>query len=110
VVEFSTEKPVKLLIGYFRDDHRRYAHAPILEKDASADLYGQAEPVLLNAIKIKGMPAVNIHSYSFAAGQHKLLLPKGMCLVLGFTDSTIKQRNAGLSAAGADVAMDWMFY
>lgn len=110
VVEFSTEKPVKLLIGYFRDDHRRYAHAPILEKDASADLYGQAEPVLLNAIKIKGMPAVNVHSYSFAAGQHKLLLPKGMCLVLGFTDSTIKQRNAGLSAAGADVAMDWMFY
>ena len=109
-IEFETTGSVKLLVGYFRDDHKRYAHPPMLETDASANLYGQAEPVLINALSIAGMPAVNVHAYSFEAGHHKLLLPKGVCLVLGFTDTAIKQRNAGLSASGVEETMDWMFY
>jgi len=82
----------------------------MLETDASANLYGQAEPVLTNAIRFKGLPVVNIHSYSFEKGQHKLLLPKGLCLVIGFTNSTITSRNAGLAGTGAEETMDWMFY
>jgi len=109
-IEFETEQPVKLLIGYFRDDHRRYAKPPMLETDASANQYGQAEPVLTNAIRFKGLPNVNVHSYSFGKGHHKLLLPKGMILVLGFTSDEIKVRDTGWGGTGDESTMDWMFY
>lgn len=108
-IEFETNKPVKLLVGYYRDDHRRFAKAPMLETDASANLYGQAEPVLFNAIRIDGLPAVNVHAYQFEAGKHKLLLPKGLIMVIGFTNADIKQRNAGMVGTGKVETMDWMF-
>ena len=64
---FETNAPVKLLVAYFKDDQKKYAKAPKLEIDASANDYGQAEPVLTNAIHINGMPLANIHAYSFPA-------------------------------------------
>lgn len=108
VVEFTTDKPVNLLVGYFRDEQNKYAQAPKLETDASANDYGQAEPQLMAAINIKGMPLVNVHCYQFPKGTHKLLLPKGMLLLLGFTNDTVAARNVGLS--GSDEAIDWLFY
>ena len=54
------------------------------------------------------MPLANVHAYSFPAGRHTLRLPTGMALVLGFTDSEVKARNAALD--GTDDAMDWLFY
>jgi hypothetical protein len=110
VIEFETSEPVQLLIGFFRDDQKRFAKAPTLETDAAANLYGQAEPVLTNALRIDGLPAVNIHAYSFEIGHHKLLLPKGLCLVIGFTNADISPRNAGLAGTGDEETMDWMFY
>ncbi len=107
-LEFDCTEPVNLLVGYFKDDQKKYAKAPKLETDASANEYGQAEPVLTNAIHLDKMPLANIHSYHFEPGSHSLLLPKGYTLVLGFTSDEIKQRNASL--AGADEAMDWLFY
>jgi len=109
-IEFESKKPVDLLVGYFRDDQRKYAKAPTLETDASANLYGQAEPVLTNACRIDGLPAVNVHSYSFEAGHHKLLLPKGLCLILGFTSNDIVPRNVGLTGSGVENVCDWLFY
>lgn len=108
-VEFETDKPVKLLVGYYRDDHRRFAKAPTLETDASANLYGQAEPVLFNAVRIEGLPTINVHAYHFDAGNHKLLLPRGLLMVIGFTNAEIKQRNAGLTGTGKDESVDWLF-
>jgi hypothetical protein len=107
-IDFTTDRPVKLLVGYFRDDQMKYAKAPKLEIDASANDYGQAEPVLTSALRISGLPQVNVHAYHFTAGHHSLLLPKGLLLVLGFTADTIKSREVGL--AGADEAIDWLFY
>lgn len=107
-LDFTCQSPVKLLVGYFRDDQKKYAKAPVLEVDATANEYGQAEPVLTNAIRIDGLPLANVHTYNFSAGSHKLLLPKGYALILGFTDSAITSRNAGL--AGPEETMDWMFY
>ena len=66
---FETNAPVKLLVAYFKDDQKKYAKAPKLEIDASANDYGQAEPVLTNAIHINGMPLANVHAYSFPAGK-----------------------------------------
>nr|MBP7471627.1 hypothetical protein [Prevotella sp.] len=107
-IEFSCKSPVHLLVGYFRDDQIKYAKAPKLETDASANDYGQAEPQYTSAIRIDGMPQVNVHKYDFASGHHTLLLPKGIILVLGYTSDDIKPRDAGLS--GADQAIDWLFY
>lgn len=107
-IEFECNAPVELLVGYFRDDQKKFAKAPKLETDASANEYGQAEPKFTNALRIEGMPIANVHAYGFKAGKHKLLLPKGYTLVLGFTDGKITPRNAGL--AGNSETMDWMFY
>lgn len=107
-IEFDCAEPVKLLVAYFKDDQKKYAKAPKLETDASANEYGQAEPVLTNAIHLDKMPLANIHAYNFKPGHHTLNLPKGYALVLGFTSSDIKSRNVAL--AGTDEAMDWLFY
>ncbi|MCD8165487.1 MAG: glycoside hydrolase family 20 zincin-like fold domain-containing protein [Bacteroides sp.] len=107
-LEFETKEPVKILVGYFRDDQRKYAKKPTLETDASANDYGQAEARLTNAIRLKGLPLADIHAYNFPAGKHTLFLPKGYLLVTGFTTADITQRNAGL--AGAEETMDWLFY
>lgn len=110
-LSFETSRPVSLLVGYFRDDQRKYAKAPTLETDASANDYGQAEPRLTAAVRIQGMPLANVHAYRFEAGTHKVLLPKGYVLLLGFAEPESigqKTRNAGL--AGTDEAMDWLFY
>ena len=107
-IEFEAHEPVQLLVGYFRDDQKKYAKAPKLETDAAANEYGQAEPKLTNAIRIDGMPLANVHAYNFTAGKHKLLLPKGYLIVFGLTNKNITPRNAGL--AGAEETMDWLFY
>lgn len=107
IIEFESAEPVQLLIGYYRDDQRKFAPAPKLEIDASANDYGQAEPVLVAALHMTGMPLVNVHAYHFPAGHHSLTLPKGLTLVLGFTSDTIQPRNVGL-AGNADT-MEWLF-
>ena len=107
-LSFTCGEPVKLLVGYFKDDQKKYAKAPKLETDASANEYGQAEALLSNAIHLAHMPLADIHAYHFGAGSHTLMLPHGYTLVLGFTSSDIKARNAALE--GADEAMDWLFY
>jgi len=108
MIEFEAHEPVQLLVGYFRDDQKKYAKAPKLEIDAAANDYGQAEAKLTNAIRIDGMPLADVHAYSFAVGKHQLLLPKGYLLVFGFTNKEITPRNAAL--AGAEETMDWLFY
>ena len=106
--EFSCTQPVKLLVGYFKGDNKRFAQAPKLEIDASANDYGQAEPVLQNAVTVKGWGVANIHAYHFEAGEHSITLPRGFLLVAGFTSDEMKSRNVGL--AGSDDTPDWLFY
>lgn len=105
---FSCKEPVQLLVGYFKGDNKRFAHAPKLETDATANDYNQAEPLLTNAVSVKGWALANIHPYHFEAGSHSVTLPRGYLLVLGFTSSDVKARNVGL--AGSDETPDWLFY
>ena len=106
-IEFESAVPVKLLVGFFQDDDRKWAAPPKLEIDATGNEYGQAEPILTNAVSLEQMPKVNIHQYSLAAGHHTLRLPKGIIMVAGFTTSAIKLRDCGLNGAGNEV--DWLF-
>ena len=106
-VSFKCEEPVQMLVGFFNDDDPKWAKPPKLETDATGNEYGQAEPVLTNAVAIKQMPPVNVHAYHLPAGENTIRLPRGIITVLGFTTSDIRPRNAGLQGAGDEV--DWLF-
>lgn len=106
-VAFTCDRPVKMLVGFFQDDDPKWAKVPKLETDATGNEYGQAEPILTNAISLLQMPPVNIHAYQFPAGQHTINLPKGIILIAGFTEDDIKPRDVGLQGAGDEV--DWLF-
>ncbi len=106
-IEYESDQPVKLLVGLFKDDDKKFAKAPKLEIDATGNEYGQAEPVLTNAISIVQMPKVNIHQYALPAGKLVLRLPKGILMVAGFTHSDIKPRDCGLNGPSSEV--DWLF-
>ena len=106
-IEYESAKPVKLLVGLFKDDDNKFAKAPKLEIDATGNEYGQAEPILTNAISIVQMPKVNIHQYNLPAGRNTIRLPKGILMVAGFTQSDIKPRDCGLSGPSGEV--DWLF-
>lgn len=106
-IEFESDKPVKLLVGLFKDDDSKWAKAPKLEIDATGNEYGQAEPLLTNAISIVQMPKVNIHQYTLPAGRQTLHLPKGILMVAGFTTSDIKPCDCGLNGPSGEV--DWLF-
>ena len=106
-IEYESDKPVKLLVGLFKDDDKKFAKAPKLEIDATGNEYGQAEPILTNAISIVQLPKVNIHQYALPAGRNTIRLPKGILMVAGFTQSDIKPRDCGLNGPSSEV--DWMF-
>ncbi len=106
-VIFESKKPVQMLVGFFVDDDPKWARPPKLETDATGNEYGQAEPVISNAVNMTNMPTVNIHSYYFGAGRHEINLPKGIIMVAGFTEDDITPRDAGLQGAGDEV--DWLF-
>ena len=106
-VEFETDKPVKMLVGFFIDDQNKFASPPKLETDATGNEFGQAEPVISNAISMSNMPIVNIHAYHLKPGHHIIRLPKGIIMVAGFTDSNLKIRDARLNGLSNEV--DWLF-
>jgi hypothetical protein len=110
-IKFKNSRPVKVLVGYFNSKDARFLQPPQLETDASANDYGQAEAKISNAIIISGMPSVDIHTFSFKAGNNILNLPKGTCLILGFIDedAALPIRDAGLTSGGVKKELDWLF-
>ncbi len=88
-----------------------FLKAPELETNASANDYGQAETKIANAVIVKGLPPVNIHSYTFPAGSNTLKLGKGVALILGFVpgENEIPLYDAGLTESGAKKEIDWLF-
>lgn len=111
-LRFKNSKTVKLVIGYFNSDQKRFLLPPSLETDAAGNAYGQAEVVLANAMNLKELPRVNIHTYTFGPGENKLDLGKGRVLILGFIDGNqaISPRDVGFIDAGEKGAIDWLFY
>mgnify|MGYP007031247305 CR=1 FL=1 len=111
-LKFKTDKAVKLIVGYFNTDQKRFLLPPNLETDASGNSNGQAEVILANAINLKELPRVNIHTYMFPVGEHELKLGKGKVLLLGFIDANqaISPRDVGFIGAEDKGAIDWLFY
>ncbi|TKK65859.1 hypothetical protein FC093_18840 [Ilyomonas limi] len=111
LLQFKNEEPVKLLVGYFVSKDSSYLQEPQLETNATANDRGQGEVIIGNALVIKQMPPVNIHTYLFERGNNKLVLPKGKVLLLGFIkgDEPIKTYDAGLTPGGKVKQVDWLF-
>lgn len=106
-VELDAKEPVQMLVGFYVDDQNKFASPPKLEIDASGNEYGQAEPVITNAIAMTMMPMINIHSYHLSAGHHVINLPRGIIMVAGFTSTTLTPRDAKLNGGSGEV--DWLF-
>ena len=110
-IDFVTEKPVTVLVGFFQTKEKagEFSPSPELETDASANNYGQAESKISNGLIVGDLPPVNVHAYTFPAGKNSLTLAKGKALILGFVDAKEKIRiyDAGLSGNGRDI--DWLF-
>ena len=99
------------MVGYFNSKDAAFLQPPQLETNAYANDYGQAEAKIAHGLTIKGMPSVNIHTYTFAAGTNTLTLPKGICLILGAIaeNEPIKVYDAGLYETGNTNEIDWLF-
>lgn len=111
-LKFKNTKAVKLVVGYFNSDQKRFLFPPSLETDAAGNAHGQAEVILASAMNLKELPRINIHTYTFQPGENKLDLGKGRVLILGFIDAdqTITTRDVGYIDAGEKGAVDWLFY
>ena len=83
-LSFIADEPGKLLVGYFTGPVSYGLKAPELETNAQANNRGQSEIKIGHALRLRGMPTVNIHSYSFEAGRNSLQLGKGACILIGF--------------------------
>lgn len=108
-LQFESEEPVKILVGYFNNTDKVFAPKPVLEIDATANDYGQAEAKIRNAMRVQYMPMIDVHSYSFGKGKNELKIPKGEVLILGFVKDKELQspRNADVENQGDD--MDDLF-
>lgn len=109
-ITFTSPTPVKVLVGYFASKAPGYLRQPELETNASANDYGQADIRIGSAVELPGEPSVNVHTYSFPAGQSTLTLSDGACLVLGFVadSQVIRTYDAGLNEPGSR-DIDWLF-
>lgn len=105
LLKFETAEPVKVLVGYFNSEDKVFAPKPVLEIDASANDYGQAEAKVRNALRVQYMPILDIHTYTFGPGKNELKLPKGEALILGFVDDKELKNpyNADIDNQGDDL-------
>lgn len=116
-ITFTTDSPVKVLVGFFKPQKAAftvdttYLKQPELETNATANDYGQADTRIANAMIIPGMPQLHVHSYDFKPGTHTLKLAKGVALVLGFIEagSPLRIYDAGLYESGNRKQVDWLF-
>ena len=108
-LHFENDQPVKVLVAYFNSADKVFAPKPVLEIDATANDYGQAEAKIRNALRVQYMPMLDIHTYSFTPGKNVLKIPKGEVLVLGFVKDTelVSSYNADVENQGDD--MDDLF-
>ncbi|REA57791.1 hypothetical protein DSL64_22925 [Dyadobacter luteus] len=107
-IEFETDVPVKLLVGYFQSGQSGFLSTPNLETDATANDYGEAEVQIAGAFTVNKIP-VNIHVFTFPSGKHTLVFGKGKVLVLGFTDTNVDLKNLVSKSDKAASNIDWLF-
>lgn len=89
-IEFEVDRPVKMLVGYFRNDDEQWLQVPALEHVAHANDRGGIDPVIEDAADIGNgtirLPNVNVHAFRYEAGRNTLeMIGKGSYVILGVT-------------------------
>ena len=110
-IRFNAAQGGKMLVGFFvAPKDATFLKEPELETNASANDYGQADIKIANALIIKDMPAVNIHTYNFKPGANEIKLAKGACIILGFVpdNQPVGMYDAGLNDP-SNKNIDWLF-
>lgn len=109
---FKTDKPVKIVVGYFNTNSYTALRPPTLETNANANDRGQADIKIANALRMDGLYPVNVYTYAYEAGEHELKLGKGRVLILGAIagDTEIKMHDAGITDTQDGAPVDWLFY
>jgi hypothetical protein len=99
-IQFRTEMPVKVLIGYFNENRNLWAKPPNLDRDSEAARHDGVEAVLRNAVQVEGCPGVIVHVFTFEAGRITFD-PRGpgSYLILGVVPAEVEltPRDVGLS-------------
>lgn len=99
-IRFKTDVPVQVLIGYFNENRTLWAKPPNLDTDSQAAKYGGIESTLQNVMQLEGSPKVNLHVFSFPAGEITFdPRSPGSYLILGVipADTKITSRDVGIS-------------
>jgi len=112
ILKFKSDKPLKILVGYFNTNSYSVLRPPTLETNAQANDRGQADIKIANALLIPKLYPVNVYTYSYDAGENELNLGKGRVLVLGFIngDENIVIHDAEMTKSDNGPEVDWLFY
>lgn len=110
IVEFETDTPVRLLVGYFNSSDGQWLQVPTLDENTHADERGGLSPVLRKGIKTSFYPSVNVHAFLYEAGSHSLNLGKGAYAVLGViaADQELKERDVSPFSESSR-SLDWLY-
>lgn len=85
-IEVECSEPTRVLVGYIKDADPKWARVPDLETDAPAADYFDAEPLLENAVAIRGLPAIDVYVWRLPAGRSALDVRNvGTFVILGIT-------------------------
>lgn len=98
-IRLKTQTPVQILIGYFNEDRSIWAKPPNPDLDSQAAKYGGVECTLQNALQIEETPGVNVHIFTFPAGEIAFdPRSPGSYLILGVIPAQMKvpPRDAGI--------------
>lgn len=99
-LHIKTEVPVQILVGYFAEDRNIWAKPPNLDIDSQVAKYGGVESTMQNAMQIESCPKVNVHVFSYPAGEITFdPRSPGSYLFLGVipADTKVTSRDAGIS-------------
>ena len=109
-LKLSFPAPVRLLIGYVNDRGVEWLAPPSLETDTHADDRGGYNPLISNAVKAKGVKAMNIHAFDYDAGDYTLEFGTGAFIIAGVIPKAERPapRDAGLGGESLR-SMDWLY-
>lgn len=116
-LRLKLEEDAKILIGYFQvkpNEPQKYAKEWLkpetLETNTFADERGGLMPVIKNAVKIQGLPLVNVHAFLYEKGVHEIYMGTGAFLMLGAVPAAqdIQVRNAEMERESLE-SLDWLY-
>ncbi|MBQ6645684.1 MAG: hypothetical protein IJM56_03285, partial [Clostridia bacterium] len=109
-LKLKLHEDAKILIGYIDDRGVEWLSPPSLETDTHADDRGGYAPKIVHAAKCKGIKAINVHAFSYEAGDVELSFLTGAFTVVGVIPQhvTLEPRDAGLDAESL-LSLDWLY-